>query len=106
MSCLYLHCPLKQVSENASIQIGPKAFKLDRMLAIFYAIVDDKVPVTCNLMMQVSNLVRLNYMTFVSNESCPMDGSSRLKCMVTLNFIVQVGKQVNFNVHKYLTDFI
>lgn len=76
------------------------------MLAIFYAIVENKVPLTSILMMQISNLVRLNYLTFISNENSAMEGSAKLKCTVTLDFICEVGKQVNFQVRKYLCDFI
>lgn len=79
-----------QVSEKFSTQIGPKSFNIDRLMAIFYAINVNKVPVTSDLMMQISNLVRLKYLAFVSGESNIMDGSARLQCNVTLNFISMV----------------
>lgn len=79
-----------QVSEKFSTQIGPKSFNIDRLMAIFYAINVNKVPVTSDLMMQISNLVRLKYLAFVSGESNIMDGSARLQCNVTLHFISMV----------------
>lgn len=75
-------------------------------MAIFYAINADKVSLTSDLLMQISNLVRLKYLTFVSGENNVMDGTARLQCNVTLNFISMVGKQVGFNVRQYLSDFI
>lgn len=76
------------------------------MMAIFYAINEDKVPLTSDLLTQISNLVRLKYLTFVSGENNIIDGSARLQCNVTLNFISMVGKQVGFNVRQYLFDFM
>lgn len=76
------------------------------MMAIFYAIMSDKVSLSSDLLMQISNLVRLKYLTYVSGENNVMDGTARLQCNVTLNFISMVGKQVGFNVRQYLEDFI
>lgn len=95
-----------QVSDKLSTKIGPKSFTIDRLMAIFYSINEHKVPLTANLLMQISNLVRLKYLTFVSGESNVMDGSARLQCTVTLNFISLVGRQVGFNVRQYLCDFM
>ncbi|XP_031630976.1 origin recognition complex subunit 5 [Contarinia nasturtii] len=94
------------VSEKFSTQIGPKSFNIDRLLAIFYAINDTKVSLTSDLLVQISNLVRLKYLTFVSGENNIVDGSARLQCNVTLNFISMVGKHVGFNVRQYLYDFM
>lgn len=94
------------MSEKLSTQVGPKTFTIDRLMAIFYAINEDKVSLTSDLLMQISNLVRLKYLTCVSGENNIMDGSARLQCNVTLSFISLVGKQVNFNVRQYLQDFM
>lgn len=75
-------------------------------MAIFYAIIEQKVPLTSNLLIQISNLVRLKYLAFASGENNVMDGSARLQCNVTLDFISLVGKQVGFNVRQYLSDFM
>lgn len=95
-----------QVTEKFSTKIGPKAFTIDRLMGIFFAIIKEEVPVTSNLLIQISNLVRLKYLTFVSGENNVMDGSARLQCNVTLDFISLVGKQVDFNVRQYLTDYM
>lgn len=88
-----------------STSLGPKSFNIDRLLAIFYAIIEDRVGLTCNLLAQISTLVQLRLLTFVSGEHNVMEGTARLQCTVNLEFIVHIGKMVNFNVTQYLCDF-
>lgn len=85
--------------------LGPKSFSLDRLLAIFYAILDEKVGLTCNLLSQISTLVHLKLLGFVCGENNVMDGSARLQCTVDLEFVLYIGKLVGFNVYQYLCDF-
>lgn len=94
------------VSEKMATQLGPKTFPIDRLMAIFYSIVENKVPLTCNLMAQIPSLVRLKLLNFVSGESNIMDGTARLQCIVSLEFIMQIGRNVGFNVRQYLGDFM
>ncbi|KAL9695467.1 hypothetical protein quinque_014752 [Culex quinquefasciatus] len=82
-----------------------KAFTIDRLLAIFYAILDEKVGLTCNLLAQISTLIHLKFLNFASGEGTIMDGSARLQCTVGMDFIVHIGKMVGFNVRQYLCDF-
>lgn len=89
-----------------AIQIGPKPFHVDRLLAIFYAILDEKVGLTCNLLAQISTLINLNFLTFVSGENNIVDGMARYQCTVGLDFITNIGKLVGFNVQQYLSDFL
>lgn len=88
-----------------NIQFGPKTFTIDRLLAIFYAILDEKVGLTCNLLSQISTLVDLNFLTFVSGENNIMEGTARLQSTIGLEFAVNIGKVVGFNTQQYLTDF-
>ncbi|EDS36636.1 origin recognition complex subunit [Culex quinquefasciatus] len=92
------------VGEDA-IQLGPKAFTIDRLLAIFYAILDEKIGLTCNLLAQISTLIHLKFLNFASGEGTIMDGSARPQCTVGMDFIVHIGKMVGFNVRQYLCDF-
>ncbi|EDS36559.1 origin recognition complex subunit [Culex quinquefasciatus] len=62
--------------------LGPKAFTIDRLLAIFYDILDEKVGLTCNLLAQISTLIHLKFLNFASGEGTIMDGSARLQCTV------------------------
>lgn len=86
-------------------QFGPKSFTIDRLLAIFYAILDEKIGLTCNLLAQISTLVDLNFLNFVSGEGNIMDGNAKLQSTIGLDFAINIGKVVGFNVKQYLTDF-
>jgi origin recognition complex subunit 5 len=86
-------------------QFGPKSFTIDRLLAIFYAILDEKIGLTCNLLAQISTLVDLNFLNFVSGEANIMDGNAKLQSTIGLDFAINIGKVVGFNVKQYLTDF-
>lgn len=92
-----------KVSEQLSTQLGPKAFSLDRLLAIFYAILDDKVGFNNNLLVQVSSLVELQLLSALS-DGFSLDGQ-KYKCLVSFEFIQTISKMVGFNIRKYLTDF-
>lgn len=88
-----------------NVQFGPKSFPIDRLLAIFYAILNEKVGLTCNLLSQISTLVDLNFLTFTSGESNIMEGTARLQSTIGLDFAINIGRAVGFNVKQYLTDF-
>ncbi|XP_052899897.1 origin recognition complex subunit 5 [Anopheles moucheti] len=97
-----------KVVEKMITKLGPKAFNIDRLLAIFYAILDEKVGLTCNLMAQISTLVHLKLLTYASVDGGTgiLDGSvTRLQCTVGLDFIMHIGRMVGFNVRQYLSDF-
>ncbi|XP_017056696.1 origin recognition complex subunit 5 [Drosophila ficusphila] len=95
-----------KTTEKMSTTLGPKSFSIDRLLAIFYAILEEKVGLTCNLLSQISTLVHLKLLSFVSGEQNIMDGSARLQCTIGLEFVLQIGKVVGFNVRQYLCDFM
>ncbi|KAH8352274.1 hypothetical protein KR084_003071 [Drosophila pseudotakahashii] len=95
-----------KTSDKMSTTLGPKSFSIDRLLAIFYAILEEKVGLTCNLLSQISTLVHLKLLSFVSGEQNIMDGSARLQCTIGLEFVLQIGKVVGFNVRQYLCDFM
>ncbi|KAH8251441.1 hypothetical protein KR032_011900 [Drosophila birchii] len=95
-----------KTTEKMSTTLGPKSFSIDRLLAIFYAILEEKVGLTCNLLSQISTLVHLKLLSFVSGEQNIMEGSARLQCTVGLEFVLQIGKVVGFNVRQYLCDFM
>lgn len=101
-----MSAPIFQNVDKMSTTLGPKSFSIDRLLAIFYAILDEKVGLTCNLLSQISTLVHLKLLSFVSGEQNIMDGSAKLQCTVGLDFVVHIGKVVGFNVRQYLCDFM
>lgn len=52
-----------KTSEQLNTQMGPKAFTLDRLLAIFYAILGENIGFSNNLLVQLSSLVQLQLLT-------------------------------------------
>ncbi|RZB73482.1 origin recognition complex subunit 5 [Asbolus verrucosus] len=92
-----------KVSEQLNTLLGPKPFTFDRLLAIFYSILDDRVGFNNNLLVQVSSLVELQLLSSLSDSS-NLD-SPKYKCNVNFDFIQTVSKMVGFNIRKYLSDF-
>ncbi|XP_059062190.1 origin recognition complex subunit 5-like [Achroia grisella] len=92
-----------KISEKLNTQLGPKVFTLDRLLAIFYAILQDKIGLTSNLLAQIATLVELKLIA--GSKEMDLD-VSKYKCIVGYDFISAVAQTVGFNVRKYLYDFI
>ena len=91
--------------KRSSQLLGPKQFPLDRMLAIFYVIVDmDQDALGCvgsaDILSQISSLVTLNLLTQAESG---LD-TPKYKCNVSLDFVRLVAKNVRFEIHKYLYD--
>ncbi|XP_045455933.1 origin recognition complex subunit 5 [Melitaea cinxia] len=92
-----------KISEKLSTQLGPKVFTLDRLLAIFYAILDERIGLTSNLLAQIATLVELKLIA--GSKEIDLD-TSKYKCIIGYDFIAAVAQTVGFNVRKYLYDFI
>ncbi|XP_053618529.1 origin recognition complex subunit 5 [Plodia interpunctella] len=92
-----------KISEKLNTQLGPKVFTLDRLLAIFYAILEEKLGLTSNLLAQIATLVELKLIA--GSKEIDLD-VSKYKCIVGYDFITAVAQTVGFNVRKYLYDFI
>ncbi|KAM7316005.1 hypothetical protein ACRRTK_024685 [Alexandromys fortis] len=84
--------------------LGPKPFPLDRLLAILYSIVDSRVPPTAHVFSQITSLVTLQLLTLVGHDD-QLDGP-KYKCTVSLDFIRAIARTVNFDIIKYLYDFL
>ena len=82
---------------------GPKAFPLDRMMAIFHAIVDENVTPSALISNQIASLVTLQFLTSVGSEDT-LD-APKYKCNIGLDFVGQISKQVEFEIYKFLYDF-
>ena len=80
---------------------GPKPFPLERLLAIFYNIVEEQVNPTANIYSQVSSLVKLQLLSAIGLD---MMDQPKYKCNVSLDFVRTVAKTVQFDVYKYLYD--
>ncbi|KAJ1677608.1 hypothetical protein EV182_005815 [Spiromyces aspiralis] len=84
--------------------LGPKAFPIERMLAIFYSILDNPVDCTVNVYSQVASLITLRLLV----RTTPMDKleTMRCRCNVSYDFIRQVSQSVMFDIDRYLYNFV
>ncbi|KAF9420561.1 hypothetical protein HW555_003311 [Spodoptera exigua] len=92
-----------KITEKLNTQLGPKVFTLDRLLAIFYAILEEKIGLTSNLLAQIATLVELKLIA--GSKEIDLD-TAKYKCIVGYDFISAVAQTVGFNVRKYLYDFM
>ncbi|KAI8647290.1 origin recognition complex subunit 5 [Parasitella parasitica] len=83
--------------------LGPKAFPVERMLAIFYSILDDTLEDTVDIQLQITSLTTLRLLVRTTGMD-RLDGA-KYKCNVNFEFIKTVAKTVRFEVDKYLYDF-
>lgn len=86
------------------IILGPKVFPFDRLMAIFYSIVEVGASSSANILTQLSTLVTLNLLTKVSADD--QIDSPKYKCIVPLEFAVEIGKQVEIDVYQCLYDYV
>jgi len=80
---------------------GPKTFPLERLLAIFYNIVEERVNPTAPIYSQLSSLVTLQLLSAMGMD---MMDQPKYKCNVDLDFIRTVARPLQFDVYKYLYD--
>lgn len=95
---------LKKNEKTSNHLLGPKPFPLDRMLAIFYSVVDSRVAPTASIFSQISSLVTLQLLNQVSHDD-QLD-TPKYKCAVSMDFICAISRTVNFDIVKYLYDFL
>uniref|UniRef100_A0A8C5G2V5 Origin recognition complex subunit 5 n=1 Tax=Gouania willdenowi TaxID=441366 RepID=A0A8C5G2V5_GOUWI len=95
---------LKKNEKTSNHLLGPKPFALDRLLAIFYSVVDSRVAPTASIFSQISSLVTLQLLTQISHTD-QLD-APKYKCSISLDFISAVSRTVNFDIVKYLYDFL
>ncbi|XP_030853310.1 origin recognition complex subunit 5-like [Strongylocentrotus purpuratus] len=88
----------------AEFLLGPKAFPLDRLMAIFYSVVDARVAPSANIFSQISSLVTLQLLSHVGHDD-QLD-VPKYKCTVSLDFIRSIARTVNFDIIRYLYDFV
>lgn len=83
--------------------LGPKSFPVDRMLAIFYSILDRPLDSTVDIHIQISTLVSLRLLTQVTS----LDGLEAVKyrCNVPFEMVRELADSVQLDVHRLLYDF-
>uniref|UniRef100_A0A3Q3MC00 Origin recognition complex subunit 5 n=1 Tax=Mastacembelus armatus TaxID=205130 RepID=A0A3Q3MC00_9TELE len=83
---------LKKNEKTSNHLLGPKPFPLDRLLAIFYSVVDSRVAPTASIFSQISSLVTLQLLTQVSHDD-QLD-TPKYKCAVSLDFICAISREL------------
>ncbi|CDH52053.1 origin recognition complex subunit 5 [Lichtheimia corymbifera JMRC:FSU:9682] len=81
--------------------LGPKSFPVERMLAIFYSIIDDTLEDSIDIQTQITSLTTLRLLVR-SNNLERLDGS-RFKCNVSFQFIKAVASSLSPSEHSGLT---
>ncbi|XP_054278909.1 origin recognition complex subunit 5-like isoform X1 [Macrosteles quadrilineatus] len=88
-----------QKKENTSKELlGPKVFTLDRLLAIFYAIMEEKTPLNANLLAQITSLVELRLLVKLGDD---LD-KPKYRCAVGIECVEAISRTLDFNVRKYM----
>ncbi|XP_062590706.1 origin recognition complex subunit 5-like [Saccostrea cucullata] len=95
---------IKKQDRTNNHMLGPKPFPMDRLMAVFYAIVEGKVAPTANIFMQITSLVSVHLLAQVAGDD--QIDVPKYKCLVSLEFIKSVARTVNFDVLRYLYDFV
>ncbi|KAI8087840.1 origin recognition complex subunit 5 C-terminus-domain-containing protein [Gilbertella persicaria] len=83
--------------------LGPKAFPVERMLAIFYSILEDSLEDTVDIQLQITSLTTLRLL--VRTTQMERLDTAKYKCNVNFEFIRSIAKSVRFEIEHYLYDF-
>lgn len=83
---------------------GPKAFPVERMLAIFYNILPIPIPNTIDIQQQIASLIALRLLTRLT--ALDRLDAMKCKCNVSYEFIQRVAHSVSFAIGQYLYDFV
>ncbi|XP_076756017.1 origin recognition complex subunit 5 [Xylocopa sonorina] len=81
----------------------PLNFSVTRMIAIFCAILDEKVDINANLLAQIPSMCQLGLLSVVGNHNL---NEPKFKCCVSYDFIVVIAKTVGFNIQNYMYNSI
>ncbi|XP_076380050.1 origin recognition complex subunit 5 [Megalopta genalis] len=93
----------KTKPNKLNVHCGPHNFPVSRMLAIFCAILDEKVDINASLLAQIPSMCQLGLLSFVGSYSLE---ELQLKCCVSYDFILVIAKTVGFTIQNYLYDLI
>lgn len=91
---------IKKTGEDA--QKKSRVFTISRMLAIFCAILDEKVDINANLLAQISTMCQLGLLSIVGDNITQLD-ETKFKCCASYDFIIVVAKTIGFDVKNYLS---
>ncbi|CAH9096657.1 unnamed protein product [Cuscuta europaea] len=108
----------KEMTEQESMMKGPGTFPLERLLAIFQCITsvseclpeDEEEPgkegkswnsgLMSDVLLQLSSLCNANFIS--KGGSCPLEGSTRYRSLVSEDLALKVARSIEFPLSKYL----
>ncbi|XP_011862114.1 PREDICTED: origin recognition complex subunit 5 [Vollenhovia emeryi] len=91
---------IKRTREDG--QKRSRVFTISRMLAIFCAILDEKVDINANLLAQISTMCQLGLLSIVGDNVTQLD-ETKFKCCASHDFIIVVAKTIGFEIKNYLS---
>ena len=95
-------------SKHRKIQrklLGPQAFVQERLLAIFHAILPDRVIAgAADTMTQIATLASLRLLVRMSNSADVLDAGTKWKVNFGWDFVRKIAKSVRFDMENYLAE--
>ncbi|KAI9713364.1 MAG: hypothetical protein M1812_006642 [Candelaria pacifica] len=96
-----------RVAKHRKIQrrlLGPQAFIMERMLAIFHAILSRPLTTTADILTQIATLASLRLLVRTSGTADPLEGQTKWRVNVGWQYIQDVARSVNFEIEEYLAE--
>ena len=94
-------------SKHRKIQrklLGPQAFVLERMLAIFHAITPRAIINNADLMTQIATLVSLRLLITSAASADILDATTKWKVNLSWGAVQQMARSVRFDLEDYLAE--
>ncbi|KAA8895707.1 origin recognition complex subunit 5 C-terminus-domain-containing protein [Sphaerosporella brunnea] len=83
--------------------LGPQAFPIERLLAIFPVIVPETIQPSVDIQAQIATLTSLRLLVKATSLD-PLDGSSKWKVNVGREYIRAIAFSINFDIEDYMTE--
>ncbi|KAF8430040.1 origin recognition complex subunit 5 C-terminus-domain-containing protein [Tirmania nivea] len=84
--------------------LGPQPFLLERMLAIFHAIVPDPVASSVDLQTQIATLTSLRLLVRASASGDPLEAGGKWRVNVGWEYVRGLARSVKFEVEGFLAE--
>ena len=84
--------------------LGPQPFLLERVFAIFHALVPDAVPSSVDLQTQIATLTSLRQLVRASMSEDPLEPATKWRVNVGWEYIHRLARSVKFQVEEYLAE--
>jgi origin recognition complex subunit 5 len=94
----------RTTDKTPQIMIGPKAFPLERLLAILFSLMEVRIPASAEVYSQLSSLVTLGLVSLASGAD-NLD-APRYKCMMTYTEVSKIAAGLEIELRSYLHDAV